>query len=128
VSDDSALEALLQALCASDDRPVTLPGVGRLSVKRYRALPTASEKRLAFFSPDPALYRVIAGSDNAADDDAASGLDAIAATIRRHLRKRERAEIPELGVFEVIDKGGKSLVQFRAAESLKARLNPPQTP
>jgi integration host factor subunit alpha len=175
--DADALETLVDALSTSPrDRWVVLPGVGWLSVKRYRAYERrprtepsdpVPDTRLPFFTSDPELDRALAGlppsgvafaderarylrairpdgNDEEDDEDPATvirtpGAEAIAGRIRKHLLAGEAADVPGLGVFDVIEKSSRQgadpetgepiivparrLVRFLVAEVLKARLN-----
>jgi nucleoid DNA-binding protein len=166
-----AIDALAQALVASAaEEWLALPGVGWLTVKEYKAYegrnPRTGEKvmvgakRMLFFTVDRALYAALDPAPSGAppsapheDEDEDEGEDdvrerrtpgaeGLAEMIRTRLCAGERADLPGLGAFDLLDKPARPgfdpetgspiivparrVVRFTVADELTARLNAPR--
>jgi nucleoid DNA-binding protein len=153
--DEDALETFLQALSRlRGNRRIVLPGVGSFTVRQYRAqegrnprtgeLVWVPETRLLFFAADQELCRALEGLPPSA---AKSGnviarpvAEALGGAIRSRLLAGDAAEIPGLGVFDIVEKPARDganpetgepiivparrMVVFRLADAMRDRLNP----
>jgi nucleoid DNA-binding protein len=145
---DAAIAALVDAIASvSRHQWFVLPGVGWLAaVPRdgYAIVDFAGARELyATLFGEPVSVESLEGErDRYALAIAVPGVEMIASAILGKLRAREAADISNLGVFDIVEKPARmarnpqtleesvmparSIVVFRAAESLRTRLKYPR--
>jgi nucleoid DNA-binding protein len=144
---DAAIAALVDAIASvSRHQWFVLPGVGWLAaVPRdgYAIVDFAGARELY----STLFGEIVGGESLEGERDRYAlaiqipGVETIASAILEKLRAREGADVPNLGVFEIVEKPARTvrnpqtleesvmpargIVVFRAAESLRARLKYP---